>query len=268
MNQCNAIDRAAGALNLMELRYRTQDQEELLLALHVRLILLMYQYKTLVSDLQMKSRVYSSKLYSSSYLSHDYPCFCRNHIWHLCDKISLLSFVDDRRPLDFGFLVDSSPDISRENWQRILWYMRNVIDRLSSINHSPYGTRVGVLSYASITHLHFDFNFLRGFNLNKERVKAHINSLPRQPGNDRRLGDAIDYTRRNLFSRKGGARPNSRRVSLVISRHFLTQCTYRKFSIFRINVPALKTKVKKKKQQQQQQRQTILHLDYGNLKKN
>ncbi|XP_022806051.1 uncharacterized protein LOC111343164 [Stylophora pistillata] len=123
----------------------------------------------------------------------------------------------DRRPLDFGFLVDSSPDISRENWQRILWYMRNVVDRLSSINHGSYGTRVGVVSYASVTRLHFDFNFLHGFSLNKERVKAHINSLPRQPGNDRRLGGAIDFTRRNLFSRKGGARPNSRRILLIIT---------------------------------------------------
>ena len=36
MNQCNATDRAVGVLNLMELRFLTQDQEEQLLALHVR----------------------------------------------------------------------------------------------------------------------------------------------------------------------------------------------------------------------------------------
>ena len=151
-------------------------------------------------------------------------------------------------------MVDSSPDISRENWQRILWYMRNVVDRLSSINHGPYGTRVGVVSYASVTRLHFDFNFLHGFSLNKERVKAHINSLPRQPGNDRRLGGAIDFTRRNLFSRKGGARPNSRRVSSVKPGLLLAHCTYRKFSVFPFHVRSL---IKRRQRQQQ----TILHLD-------
>ena len=117
-----------------------------------------------------------------------------------------------RRPLDFGFLVDSSSDISSNNWQRILSYMRNVIDGLQNISPQPYGTRVGIVSYAAVPRMHFDFNFLWGPNLNKERLKGLVNSLYRQPGSDRKIDNAVDFTRENLFSLRGGARPNSRRV--------------------------------------------------------
>lgn len=128
--------------------------------------------------------------------------------------------VADRRPLDFGFLVDSSSDITSDNWQRILWYIRNVINRLQNISPSLYGTRVGVVSYATLPRMHFDFNFLWGPNLNKERLKGLVNSLYRQPGSDRSIDNAVDFTRENLFSPRGGARPNSRRVcmSLLINK--------------------------------------------------
>ena len=93
--------------------------------------------------------------------------------------------------------------------------MRNVIDGLDNVSRARYGTRVGVVSYASVPRMHFDFNFLWGPNLNKERLKGLVNSLYRQPGNERRIGDAVDFTRRSLFSPRGGARHNSRRVSTV-----------------------------------------------------
>lgn len=120
-----------------------------------------------------------------------------------------------RRPLDFGFLVDSSSDVGDGDWQRILWYMRNTIDALKNISPARYGTRVGVVSYASRPRMHFDFNFLWGPNLSKERLKGLVNSLYRLPGSDRRIDTAVDFTRENLFSPRGGARPNSRRVRIL-----------------------------------------------------
>ena len=120
-----------------------------------------------------------------------------------------------RRPLDFGFLVDSSSDIKPDDWQRILWYMRNTIDALKKISPARYGTRVGVVSYASRPRMDFDFNFLWGPNLNQERLKRLVNSLNRLPGTDRRIDIAVDFTRENLFSPRGGARPNSRRVRIL-----------------------------------------------------
>lgn len=120
-----------------------------------------------------------------------------------------------RRPLDFGFLVDSSSDIRPGDWERILWYMRNTIDALQNISPARYGTRVGVVSYASRSRLHFDFNFLWGPNLNKERLKELVSSLYRLTGTDRRIDTAVDFVRENLFSSRGGARPNSRRVRVL-----------------------------------------------------
>ena len=117
-----------------------------------------------------------------------------------------------RRPLDFGFLVDSSSDIDPDDWKRILLYMRNTIDALKNISPTRYGTRIGVVSYASRPRMHFDFNFLWGPNINRDVLKGLVNSLYRLPGTDRRIDIAVDFTRENLFSPRGGARPNSRRV--------------------------------------------------------
>ena len=114
--------------------------------------------------------------------------------------------------MDFGFLADSAPDISDDNWEHILSFMRNVIDNLQDVSASPYGTRIGIMSYASVPHMHIDFNFLWGPNINKGRYKGLINSLHRQPGNKRRIDNAVDFARKNLFSPKGGVRPGSRRV--------------------------------------------------------
>ena len=133
----------------------------------------------------------------------------------VCSNPSILPVpVAHRRPLDFGFLVDSAPDISDQQWQKILWYMRNVIDSLHDISLEPYGTRVGIISYASVSHLHLDFNLLWGPNFNKDRLKDFANSLHRQPGNERRIDNAVDFARTNLFSSKGGVRPGSQRVCI------------------------------------------------------
>ena len=70
--------------------------------------------------------------------------------------------------------------------------MRNTIDSLKNISPERYGTRVGVVSYASRPRMHFDFNFLWGPNLNKERLKGLVNSLYRLPGTDRRIDTAVD----------------------------------------------------------------------------
>lgn len=135
--------------------------------------------------------------------------------------------VAHRRPLDFGFLVDSAPDISDQEWQQILSYMHNVVDRLQEISSAPYGTRVGIVSYASVPYLHFDFNFLWGPNINKDRLRGLVNSIPRQRGSDRRIDSAVDFARTHLFSSKGGVRPGSQRVCyssrpLVIQAIFLS----------------------------------------------
>ena len=132
----------------------------------------------------------------------------------------LLSLVAHRRPLDFGFLADSAPDISNQDWLKILSFMRNVIDSLQDISSGPYGTKVGIMSYASVPHMHIDFNFLWGPNINKERYKGLIDSLHRQPGNDRRIDNAVNFARKELFSSKGGVRPGSRRVCIL----FHCQC--------------------------------------------
>lgn len=138
------------------------------------------------------------------------------------DLCILSRMLAHRRPLDFGFLADSAPDISDQNWQQILWFMRNVIDSLQDVSPVPYGTRVGIMSYASVPHMHIDFNFLWGPNINKDRLKGLVNSLHRQPGNDRRIDNAVDFARTNLYSSKGGVRPGSRRVSTLVIK---SRCT-------------------------------------------
>lgn len=67
-----------------------------------------------------------------------------------------------RRALDIGFLVDSAPDISDDNWQNILAFMKNVIDGLQDFSPLAPGARIGIISHASVPYMHNDFNFLWG----------------------------------------------------------------------------------------------------------
>ena len=127
------------------------------------------------------------------------------------------------RPLDFGILIDSSPDIRSQHWDRILFHIQQIVDGLRNISPSPYGTRVGIVSYASAPYLHMSFDYLQGASLNKAGVRRLIGTIRRQPGNERRIDRAVDFVRMRLFSPLGGVRPGSYRV---FRNSFLFTCKW------------------------------------------
>jgi hypothetical protein len=120
---------------------------------------------------------------------------------------------EERKPLDVGFLVDSSSDISGANWNHIINFLVAMVDGIDNVSPAPSGTRFGLISFASSPLLFFKFNALTGARLNVEEVKKLVRNTPRQPGSSRRFDHALQSAERELFSNAGGARVNAQKVT-------------------------------------------------------
>lgn len=123
-----------------------------------------------------------------------------------------ISFSAKITPLDIALAVDSSPDISTQNWGFITTYVRNLINAVGNVSPEAGGTRFGMISYAAQPNVVFRFNTLAGNKLNAKEVTALAAKAPRQPGTTRRIDFAINSAGTDLFSAKGGTRPNAKKV--------------------------------------------------------
>lgn len=140
------------------------------------------------------------------------------------------------KPMDIAFAVDSSDDISSQNWQYIIQFLQAMVDGIGNVNPFSTGTRFGLVSYANAPVVGFKFNTLSGSKINAVEVKKLIGMAPRQQGNERRMDLAIQTVVKDLFSDAGGSRTNSRRVKLFYFHdNYLYHCRLILFFIF-INV--------------------------------
>ncbi|XP_031572994.1 collagen alpha-6(VI) chain-like [Actinia tenebrosa] len=119
-------------------------------------------------------------------------------------------------PLDIALAVDSSPDISAQNWGFITTYVRDLINAVGNISSDAGGTRFGMISYSAQPNVVFRFNTLQGNNLNAQKVTALAAKAPRQPGTPRRIDIALQSVGTELFSAKGGTRPKARKILIII----------------------------------------------------
>lgn len=69
------------------------------------------------------------------------------------------------------------------------------------------------MSYGDNANVAFDFNVLKGDQLTPEAIRRYIDRVPYQSLGGRRIDLALDAAYRDLFSQKGGYRPNARQVS-------------------------------------------------------
>lgn len=86
---------------------------------------------------------------------------------------------------------------------------------MGNISPDAGGTRFGMISYAASPNVVFRFNTLEGSKLNAGGVTALAAKAPRQPGTPRRIDNAINRVGSELFSAKGGTRPNAKKVGLL-----------------------------------------------------
>ena len=113
------------------------------------------------------------------------------------------------RPLDIGFVVDSSNNVGSANWNRLLSFAK---DAVKSFRPSWYGNRIGFISYGDNANVDFNFNTLQDDQLNPARIRGIIDSVRYQPRGGRRINLALNVAYRDLFSERGGYRPNARQV--------------------------------------------------------
>ena len=114
-----------------------------------------------------------------------------------------------RRPLDIAFLVDSSDNVDIGNWRKLTSFAKRVAD---SFNVSWPGNHVGFISYGENANVEFNFNVLQGDRLTPDAVRRYIDNVQYQPRGGTRIDIALNVASRDLFSQRGGYRPNARQV--------------------------------------------------------
>jgi len=116
--------------------------------------------------------------------------------------------------MDVGILLDSSEDVSSENWQRIIAFVRAFVGRFTKVSPAADGTRFGLITYASNPAIHFNFRTLQGARLNRGEVQTLVGQTPRRPGTNRRIDAALQLAEQQLYSNRGGARQGAKKVSV------------------------------------------------------
>ena len=103
------------------------------------------------------------------------------------------------KKIDLGFVLDSSGSIGRINFDKIKSFVKDLTDHF---NISQNGTRVSVMSYASLSTLHFPFS--RVFGTRKELHSA-IDSIS-YTGGGTNTAQALIKAYTDMFRFRNGAR--------------------------------------------------------------
>lgn len=137
--------------------------------------------------------------------SRDYGCSLR------CIKPRELEGCPE--PLDFAFVVDTSGSISRRNFVRQREFIEQMID---GFDISEEGTHVAIVEYSSTASVVLKFNSFTGVQLNAVNLKRQARKLPHQRGYTY-IDKGLHLTNTEVFSVKGGMRPNVTKIVLVMT---------------------------------------------------
>lgn len=74
------------------------------------------------------------------------------------------------------------------------------------------GTKFGFISYSDNAYIDFGFNSFAWYELSRREVNSRINAIQHRGGSSRRIDIALQTAYRGLFTARGGARQNVRRV--------------------------------------------------------
>jgi len=116
-------------------------------------------------------------------------------------------------PVDLGFLIDASGSIGPKDFLTILDFVAMIVDAFAI---GPSGTHVGVIYYSDTAITKFDFNKFKGQELTKENVIKEIRKIDATEGQTR-IDLALELAYKELFSVKGGVRPDKPKIALVMT---------------------------------------------------
>lgn len=111
------------------------------------------------------------------------------------------SLTQRARPVDWAYVVDSSDSVDWNSWQR---YILENAQRYFKVTDDRY--RVGLITYGDGARIAFPFNAAEGW-------AELINRTPQQGGSARRIDQALQLARDELFIPRLGARTDSRKVT-------------------------------------------------------
>jgi len=108
------------------------------------------------------------------------------------------------RAVDWAYVVDSSDSVDWNTWRR---YILENAQRYFKVSDARY--RVGLITYSDDARIAFPLN-------TAERWDLRIDRTPKQGGSGRRVDLALQRARDELFTPRLGARPDARKVHVLI----------------------------------------------------
>lgn len=139
---------------------------------------------------------------ASEQISWTYKHFCKS----VCIETGLFLLVEPSTGADIALVLDyaTTPD----NIKRISTFTTSIIDGLDI---SPSGVHVALITYGTNATIVFPFNALQGPQVNKDEVKALVNTAKQMPGRPR-IDKALEVADRELFTTEAGSRPGVPKV--------------------------------------------------------
>lgn len=107
--------------------------------------------------------------------------------------------------MDIAFIVDASGSIGKRNWEKLEKFLVSITD---DFNIGPSGTHVAVVTYSTEAVVEFDFNKLKGADINKENYHKLIMGM-KLTGGYTYIDRGIALAARRVFDTKYGMRPAS-----------------------------------------------------------
>jgi len=113
--------------------------------------------------------------------------------------------------IDLAFIMDSS-SISADDFQEAKSFVWSAI---KNFKISSNDTRVGIIRFSTVANVIFDFQFSADNNI--LRLEEVVDNIVLAEGSDTNTERALQLARTDLFSAKGGSRPDVPKILVVIT---------------------------------------------------
>ena len=110
--------------------------------------------------------------------------------------------------MDFAFILDGSGSISRNNFDRIKEFVKQIMD---AFDVSPGGTHFAILEYSDEPKVYLRFNDFADAQLNGVNVKRRVEEII-QSGGKTFIDKALILANQEIFTRESGMRSGVKQV--------------------------------------------------------
>ena len=112
--------------------------------------------------------------------------------------------------MDVGIILDQTLSLETDEWTAVLRLLKRVVNGLG-VSPASDGARIGLIRFTSNASIPLYFNTLKDENLSPDTVNKFIDKISQSQG-VRRIDLALQSAATDLFSKKGGSRPDAKKV--------------------------------------------------------